>query len=262
MARDLSPISLVALPRLSASGTVVLSKMIKVAAAEEKRLPKGIATALLAVEKRHGTLSAALQAQLAAAAAPPDTKAADGDEDNGVGAVYDFLSAWARLPEETYPQVAVAKRALATLFPTGTGFLRAEYAVEWAEVNRRIERMQKDGIDTQIGKLGGEPFVEHLLAVHAAYGKALGITEKSSEGRASDAGIADPLRELQAALRIYVVKVVAHIDADDPESEALAARLLAPIAEYESRLAGPNPAPGSEEPEPKNDPAAPSPPSP
>lgn len=68
----------------------------------------------------------------------------------------------------------------------------------------------------------------------------------------------DPLRELQAALRVDVVKVVAHIDADDPESEALATRLLAPIAEYESRLACQNSAPGSDDPAPNNDPAAPS----
>lgn len=253
MARELSPLSLVSLPRLSAQGAQVLAEMLRVAAAAEKRLPKGLAMAIAAVGGQQQALSLALQAQLAMQVPAADTRKADAEEDNAVGAAHDFLAAWARLPESV-PQAVAARQVLRVLFPSGLGFLRSEYAVEWAEVQRRIDRLKSEGLDTVLAKLGGQPFLDHLLATHAAYGKALGITEKSTTSSTADPQILDALRELQAALRRYIIKAVAHVEADDPESEALVTRLLSPIAEYESRLAGPKPG----EPAPA-DPAAPAP---
>lgn len=247
MARELSPLSLVSLPRLSAPGALVLAEMLRVAAAAERRMPKGLAAAIAAVGGQQAALSLALQAQLAAQVPVADTRKADGEEDNSVGALHDFLAAWARLPASV-PQATQAQEVLRALFPSGLGFLRSEYAVEWAEVQRRIERLRSEGLDAVLAKLGGQPFLDYLLSSHAAYGKALGITEKVSAARSPDPQIAEALRELQAALRRYIIKAVAHIEADDPESAELVARLLSPIDEYESRLAGSATAPKSDEP--------------
>ncbi len=248
MARELSPLSLVSLPRLSAQGAMVLAEMLRVAAAAEKRLPKGLSMAIAAVGGAQAALSLALQAQLSTQVPVADTRKADAEEDNAVGALHDFLSAWARLPGGV-PQATQAQAVLRALFPSGLGFLRAEYAVEWAEVQRRIERLRSEGLDVVIGKLGGQPFVDYLLATHAAYGKALGITEKTGAPKSSDPQIAEALRELQAALRRYIIKAVAHVEADDPESESMVSRLLSPIAEYESRLAGASSGPKPDEPD-------------
>ena len=87
--------------------------------------------------------------------------------------------------------------------------------------------IKTEGLDKQIAKLGGTPFVKHLQEAHIAYGKALGLTSVPATP-SETVVLRDPLAALSSALRLYVIKVTAYRDEEDPETVALADRLLRP----------------------------------
>jgi hypothetical protein len=82
-----------------------------------------------------------------------------------------------------------------------------------------------------VRSLGGGPILDQLGKAHAAYGKALGIT--FAKATPESPAIRDGLDTLQDAMRRYVVRVVATVERDDSASEAFAAKLLAPIEEWD-----------------------------
>ncbi|PSM30879.1 hypothetical protein [Haliangium sp. UPWRP_2] len=67
--------------------------------------------------------------------------------------------------------------------------------------------------------------------MHRAYGQALGLTTVPAVA-AETVPLRDPLLALSSALRLYVIKVIAHRDDDKPETVALADRLLRPLAAW------------------------------
>lgn len=121
-----------------------------------------------------------------------------------------------------------ATKLVVTLFPTGLDFLRLPYAEEWAESERRLALVKTDGLKAEIAELAGTPYLPALEQAHAAYGTALGITDKKAAAPDS-ARVLEPLRELQAAIASYVRAVVGAVDEDDEDSIASAQEQLEPI---------------------------------
>lgn len=121
-----------------------------------------------------------------------------------------------------------ASQLMATVFPTGLDFLKLPYNEEWAESERRLAMIKADGLAKELDELAGKPYLAAIKKAHAAYGSALGITNK--KGSAPQAvRVAKPLRELQAAIGGYVRTVVGQVDEDDEESVAAAQAQLEPI---------------------------------
>lgn len=240
MTREFSAESLIVLPNLNSDSGLALWQALRAAAAAEKKLPRFLQPAWQGVESAGEALSQATQRRLVqtgSRAPSAEKRKADIVVDNAAGALDQFLEAWTRLPD-ILPEAQLAAAARQALFPEGTGFLKLSFSEEWAQIDRRLALMKKEGIDKQIARLGGAAFVQHLEEAHAAYGKALGLTTVPA-APSETVALRDPLVALGSALRLYVIKVAAYRDGDKPETVALAERLLRPLTSWTGRAAKP-----------------------
>ena len=229
--RSISADTLVSLPRLSGISTARLAHELLSAAKAEKQLPPSIVPdrddLTIVLEALHVELAKRVSGE---GEDTPRVGAADRVEDNAFGALFDWLSAWARLPADQHPEAAVATTVLQSVFGGGLAFLAVKPANEWQEAEIRMRLITEKGHDKTIEQLGGRPFLDHLAIAHKAYGEALGITavkqvvETPAIRVARDAAV--------EVIRGYVLRVVALVRKSDPEAEALSQRLLAPIVNW------------------------------
>lgn len=249
--RNFTPTDLVSLPRLSAREAFALGRALLAVVLRTAGLPNVIREAAADLESAIPALAAALPARRKSA---PVLREADRVEDNAVAAIVALLKAWQRLPKEDYPrEVGLAARCLDVFLEGGTlDFLTFRPVVEHAEVQRRIENLQAQGLDRELRKLGAGPFVDHLLAAHAAYGEACGITREVAKDESP--ALRAATLEVTDSLRAYVVAVVASVSRKKPETAGRADELLRPLSEWVS--AGPSGAAEEEGDEPANDGAA------
>jgi hypothetical protein len=121
-----------------------------------------------------------------------------------------------------------AGKLIEVLFPTGLDFVKLPYSEEWAESEKRLTLIETDELAGEIAELAGKPYLPLLRKAHAAYGNALGITDKKAA--APDAArVVEPLRQLQAAIAAYARGVVGLVEEDDHESVEAAQEQLEPI---------------------------------
>lgn len=97
----------------------------------------------------------------------------------------------------------------------------------------RLQRIKKNGLDARIKALGGQVFLTALTKAHQDYGKALGITEPTVASTVTPPSIREALDTFAGALRGYIVKVMGSVEPDEPETQALADKLLAPLASWD-----------------------------
>ncbi len=226
-----SAADLVQLPRLAANGAMALGEqMIAAAKPHKKQLPKGISKALTSLSTTHGTLTDAIRDQVSPAAADSTNKVvADRDLDGCWSGTNDFLTGFTKLPEGT-PEAVEAAEIKSLLLPDGLKFILLPYELEWAESATRIKRMTAHKLDVRIKALGGGVFIDALTKAHNAYGLALGMTAPLADAPPPPPSLREALDRFSAALRSYVVKVSGSVDDDEPETQALADKLLAPLA--------------------------------
>jgi hypothetical protein len=250
MGRTFSAESLVSMPRVNVDSGLALWQALRAVVAAESKLPKFIQAPWSVVDREGTQLFDLAQARLAESgkgAGAMTKRNADHAVDNAVGALAQFLESWTRLPD-SLPQAQLAATVRQALFPEGLGFLNLPYEQEWAQVERRLRLMKSEGIDKDIERLGGAPFVKHLGEAQAAYGKVLGLT-KAAELPPETVGLYEPLEALRSAMRLYVIKVTAYRDESEPETVALADRLLRPLVSWVSK-----PSKAGSEAEPESDP--------
>lgn len=236
MVREFTVESLVSLPRLNVDSGQALFQALQAAVSSEKKLPKFVLPAWQRVASAGESLAKAATERLAESGSkspPAARRKADSVVDNAVAALDSFLAAWARLPD-TYPESQLALCTRQALFPDGIGFLRLSYEEQWAQIERRVQILKQEGHTEAIAKLGGAALVNHLLVAQAAYGEALGLT-KVTAVPTEPVGLREPLDAFVAALRVYVIKVTAYRDEDEPETVAQADRLLRPLLMWSSK---------------------------
>jgi hypothetical protein len=233
MERNFDAQNLINLPQMNGSGAVALGESLNSAAKAQKKLPKQLADSLKKVVDTTDAVQKALSARLPPPVGDADLRPADYAEDNAWSALSEFLSGWARLPE-TFADAEMARQLKAEIFPDGLKFLLLPYKEEWAESEARLQRMRQGKAAASIKQLGGATFLDHLNSTHAAYGKALGITQQKAAGPAP-VSMRDPLEAFTKAVRGYALKVAAYADEDDPATQKLAAALLEPLASWQSK---------------------------
>lgn len=163
-----------------------------------------------------------------------NARVADTRLDRAWGAVHDRLYAWSIFPPDD-PDHVSSKAIGERLFPTGLDFLALQFLAEHAQSELRIKIIEAEGLRAALDHLVGEVFMDELLAAHAAYGDALGIT-KATSGAAKSAPLLDePLRALAQSVVAYSLQIVAFA-ALKPENVEPARQALRPIDEYRAAV--------------------------
>ncbi|WP_437933505.1 hypothetical protein [Sorangium sp. So ce341] len=223
----------VQVPRFTAVGAMALGEqLVTVAKPVKRQLAKGIARALVALSSSHAALASALRDQVSLSEggeASEDTVQCDRVLDGCWSGLHDFLTAFTKLPPGA-PEAAEASSLKAAIFTGGLKFLQLTYLLEWSESELRLQRIRKNGLDARIEALGGKRFLAALEAAHAAYGKALGVTAPAAAAAAAPPSVREALDAFTEALRAYVIKVMGAVEPDEPETQELADKLLAPLA--------------------------------
>lgn len=236
--RTFTALDLVRLPRLDANTAQSLGSAV-LAAAESVTLSEGPKEALAEVSIAvNALIEAASTHKLPAPIANdgPSSRDADSKLDSAWVGTYDWLTGWARLPEEPKAQVAAALRD--RLFPDGLKFTRYSFTKEWAESNTRLSLINDSELEKSFETLGGSAFLETIRKTHKVYGDILGITKAQEEEAARATRIRDAMDRLVDALRGYVLQVSAMARKSDPASQTLVDKLLAPIANWQSPPVG------------------------
>jgi hypothetical protein len=242
------------LPRLTAAGAMALGVQLAAAAKPvKKELSKGIARVLGALAASQAALSEALCDQVT-----PDTEESadtvqlDRILDGCWSGLNDFLTAFTKLPPGS-PEVGEATALQAAILAGGLKFILLTYVLEWSESEVRLQRIKKNGFDVRVKALGGQVFLDALTKAHQDYGKALGMTTPVATPTETPPSIREALDTFAETLREYIVKVMGSVEPDEPETRALADKLLAPLAAWNVRpiakgTAGPGAQPGEPDP--------------
>jgi len=225
MSRTFETNNLVRLPILDAPAAEALGSAVMTAAAN-KTLPGPVADALAQVK----VAVEALQ-EVAVQRMPngdPVARAADINLDGAWASLYGLLGGWSRLPDHAHAELAATLRA--QLFPDGMRFTRLPFRVEWVESGTRLRTIDERGFAAQIEQLGGSIALAQIRQAHDHYGAVLSITALPAE---PGLGLRDARTAVTKALRLFVVRVIASINTQDPSSADLARDLLAPIESWE-----------------------------
>lgn len=225
--------TMVQLPRLKAVGAMALGEQLLSAARPHLGvLSPGVARMLDALTARHKELSEVLRDQVTPEEeSVEDTVACDRRLDGCWSGFSSFLSGFTKLPSQL-PQVAEAAALQAAILPGGLMFLTFPYPVQWSESELRLQRIQKNGLGARIEALGGKVILDAIMAAHAAYGQALGITTAPAALAPVTSGARIARDAFADALRAYVIKVMGAVEPDEPETQVLADRLLAPLSSW------------------------------
>lgn len=242
--------NVIQLPVLDASGALALGEQLVTVGKAASKLPKPLAKAFNGVVTTLDVLRRANADRLPVLQDDDPKRAPTADRwiDAVLSGMFDWLNGWSKLPNEA--QATVARSLLAELYPKGLKFIQIHYKLEWAEVEARLVRIEARGLDAKIRQLGGAPFLTQLRQAHKEYGEALGITGVLTPQEPAS-GVRDAYDTFILALRNYVLKVAAHVEPDEPETEELAAILLAPLQAWRLGTTGSARDSSSEEPIPE-----------
>ena len=198
-------------------------------------LPSTIARARQELEAREQELAAASAANLTARPDPTEGRAADVRLDSAWGALDLATGAWARIPSDADASTA-ARKLREILFGHGLKFTLEPWELEWAESDLRLRRMQEDDVQQALAQLPGlAPFVAALKRAQTDYGPAIGLTVPGQVAP-TPPSLREPLANLSAAIRSYVLQVTAHGDAaHSDEAQTMAQHLLQGLATWEGR---------------------------
>jgi hypothetical protein len=138
-----------------------------------------------------------------------------------------------------------AEKARMRLFGDGLEFVNWKVEKEWAIVHSKIAIIdtQEEGILPILQSLGAMPILEHLRKVHATYGNTIGTTQVPEESPA----VREKRDALLESMRIYVVRVSASVEPDDPGTKERADALLRPLMQWRGNPSAPRPVPGESE---------------
>jgi hypothetical protein len=213
-------------PVLDVAGGVALG--VALLSAAPKPAPSNVQKAALKVRKETLALQAAW-AKSDAAPAPPDRRKADMRIDNAWGILLDRLASYASLPVASVPKAARAQELIHIISPHDREWLKLPYGAEWAESEKRLKRIDGDGLEADVDALAGHEFLVEVRAAHKAYGLALGVTKAAEEAPAVN--LAEPLRALARAIGRYGVAVAGMVD-DDPATLAVVRKALRPLDDF------------------------------
>jgi hypothetical protein len=236
MASPFNPSDYTTPPATDVPGAITLASSLltskpKDAPAQVKAAAKALKTSLAALEKAWGK-------RTAAAPVTVDVRAVDHRVDTVWGACHRRLDSLAELAPTGAPRAVRAAATRDAIFGTKEplGFLTIKYRVEWAEVKKRLQRIDEGGHAASLDDLAGPEFLPEMRASFVAYGKALGVTEAAAVAPDADS-LLPLLRELQRDIGDYAIAVLGMRVKGDAERLAVVRAALKPIDDHRAASA-------------------------
>jgi hypothetical protein len=150
--------------------------------------------------------------------------------DSAYGALHGRLASAARLPAVAGDLGARARAILGAILPDGTAFLVCDVRTKFAESQRRIEMIEEDALEREIGLVAGAPFFAELKRTHAALAEAIGAGVTPVRFERAELQLA--VRRLTDAIAHYCLQLAALVDPDDPRSLAAFRAAVTPIDRF------------------------------
>lgn len=231
MKRNYSSRATVPLPVLNAFQATALATSLGAAALDDSGTPLALPSFIQdALDEMKADL-ADLQKTLGSIADDdPELRAADTTIDRIIGALIRVLREWAELAEDI-PEGQAAERVLGHLDDeTGLAFISWKAPEEWAAIEAKLQTIQREQLEGDLGAIGVLPILQALKAAHLRYGEVTGITKPRPEPDSK--GIREKFYPLRDSIRQYVAAITGSIHRKKPETQALADKLLKPLTEW------------------------------
>ena len=201
-----------ALPHLDGAQAIALAEALR-----GKKLTKPAAVGAEALR-----MASALKK---AKALGSDAKAFDAAMDRAWSTFVRRVRDFAELPLERHPDAALARQVYAIV--KDLSILELSFLAEFAQIGARLDSLRREGLFTTAETLVGKAFLDEVMHCHAAYGLAIGATQKVADrGEARHA--------LVSAMHEYVVQALAFARAQPAAVE----KALAPIVAFKDRQHG------------------------
>lgn len=221
-------------PKLDVPSAIALS--IKLLAATPQNPPAPVKKAAKALRQKVLTLQSVWKTR-DRVEKRVDPRPIDVLADNSMSRLVSRLEDYAELPEDTYPLATRARILLATLFPTGLSFLKLDYPSQWAETQKRLDRIDEEAFAADIDRIAGPEFLAEIRRAHKLYGEAIGVTKTNTSSPVPS--LAPPLREVCTGITLYAIQLAA-VRLDDeasPDARAAAREALRPLDEHRANAA-------------------------
>ncbi len=105
--------------------------------------------------------------------------------------------------------------------------------MQWAESDTRLRSIEENKLDSRIKTLGGKLSLDEIIAAHAAYGKAIALTEPMQTNPDEAPGVRKARDAFAEKLKRYWINVEGSVDETEPQTQELADVLLAPLKNWD-----------------------------
>lgn len=168
--------------------------------------------------------------------AKTDQRPFDNAADVSWGALIDRLGAQAALPRARHPRAEQAATLLDALELRDRSWLTLRYNEQWAQGQRRLDRVAADDLRGAIDAVAGDGFLAEVEFAHKAYGEALGITTRHDDVD-DNVAMVEPLRALSAAVAEYGLQLCALHRGASAQTRKDIGKALRPIDAHRDRYA-------------------------
>jgi hypothetical protein len=177
----------------------------------------------------------------------PDARPVDAATDAVWRGVY--MSAQGAVTSRTSePKAAAGQKVLDKLYDGGLTFINIRYPLQWAEMEKRLEKLKDPELAEALTLVTDENALPTLQRQQEVYGRAIGVTERSSEPAAPSPNLTDERGALSDKITRYCLAVLAAYPIDEEASATKVRHILKPIDELRA-AAKANKTPKAEPPE-------------
>ncbi|PJB47094.1 MAG: hypothetical protein CO108_04660 [Deltaproteobacteria bacterium CG_4_9_14_3_um_filter_63_12] len=235
MGKTYSPGSLVALPRTNALEAQALAISL-VTAALATPVPSIASRSFERLQTQTTALSGAIAGLVTPKAEPtgPLPHVVDPSLDRSLSYTRQWLEAILALDEPENTLRDAAKRIYDVFFADGLTYLNFPYLRQWSTIHARLTVADELDLDAAFTELNGTCFIASIRRLHKLYGDALGITDArvTVDVEAKLRPFADATRN---EMRVYIEKVVASVEPDEPATADAMTALLQPLADFTAK---------------------------
>jgi hypothetical protein len=150
---------------------------------------------------------------------------------NGWGALYEALLAAMRVPVEVSDRAARSQAIADSLFPEGISFVQLDAEAAWSEGNRRVDRVNHEGMKPALHELIGPDYFATAENVTAKLADAIG-TGRAVLLSPSTTALQEALARFGRAVRDYGRQMVPSCNENDSASVERYLRAMQPIDQH------------------------------